>query len=97
MRASWVMLCGLTVLACLVPGCRKHLPVTEPRKQAEVMSEPPPEARYNRGSYPKEAFNSDDPLRKSRDPDVSNPITPTRGFGAGGGPGMMPTPGSRPY
>jgi len=97
MRPSWAILCGVLGLALATVGCRWHTPIdVQPPKEPEVCSEPPHDKRYDLAAYPKEAFKTDDPLRKGRDlSDPNNPITPVRAPMGGAGPGMMP--GARPY
>ena len=92
--------CVLATLAGCTPVApkffRRHVDL-EPPKQPEVLATPPlADRRYDSPNYPKEAFNTYDPLRRR---DMENAIMPTRGMGMGpGGTGMMPTAGARgPY
>jgi hypothetical protein len=66
------------LLVLLAPGCRTGVPDLKPASQPEVFNPPPPNANYN--SYPKQAFNNDDPAKRigvTNDPSVM----PAKGVG----------------
>lgn len=80
MHGKWAWL-GLLLLVAV--GCRTSQPELKPAEQPEFFNAPPPNARYT--SYPKQAFNADDPFKRPADPNAAQAIMPTRG--SMGGPG----------
>ena len=87
MRNTWMTLVTLCLMLLLTPGCRTPKPVLKPATSAEALNMPPDEKRFNVSTYPKEAFNNRDQIRKLDD--QANPITPVRGPTSGmGRPGM---------
>ena len=85
MRGTWAKMAtmGLMLLAL---GCRTPQPNLKPPIAPEALNTPPTENRYNTSTYPKEAFNNRDPLKKFN---TDQEITPVRG------PGMAGTGGVR--
>jgi hypothetical protein len=80
MRATWINVAVLGIVM-LAFGCRTPKPELKPATSAEALSTPPAEKRYDTPTYPKEAFNNRDAIKKLN-PDQD--ITPVRG------PGTMP-------
>ncbi|MCI0641966.1 MAG: hypothetical protein L0Y72_27470 [Gemmataceae bacterium] len=85
MRKTCIPIVGLAMLLAVM-GCRTPQPELKPVETAEIFTVPPAEPRYNASTYPKEAFNNRDPLKKlNLNPESA--VMPARG------PGMMPGPG----
>ena len=85
MRATWVKIAGMGMML-LAFGCRTSKPDLKPPTTAEALNAPPAERRFDTASYPKEAFNNRDPIRKIN-PDQD--IMPVRGPGIAGSPTGM--------
>ncbi len=74
MRGTFAKVLGMGILL-LAFGCRTPRPNLKPPTQAEVLSTPPAERRFNSSDYPKEAFVDRNAIKKIDD----EPITPTMG------------------
>jgi hypothetical protein len=94
MRGKWGWIGQLGLLLIFVAGCRTSQPDLKPLPQPEVLNPPPANIRYD--SYPKQAFNVDDPFKRAGSlasgggpagmGGMSNSVMPTRG--GMGGPGF---------
>lgn len=76
-----VLVSGLGLLLFAL-GCQSSKPDIKPRESAQVLNVPPAEGRYNVSSYPKEAFNKRDPLKRL---DSNQDVVPVRGPSMGPG------------
>jgi hypothetical protein len=75
MRIIGVLASGLGLLL-LALGCQSSRPNLKPPDSPQVLNVPPAEGRYNVSSYPKEAFDNRDPLKKLNG---NQDIVPVRG------------------
>ena len=88
MRRMWSKSLGMVLLLAIL-GCRTPQPNLKPAPGPEVFNTPPTERRYNASVYPREAFNSRDPLKKLHSDQGVVPVKgpslgPGYGTGAGG-------------
>ena len=89
MRAKWGWVGWLGIVGVFLAGCRSSQPDLKPTTTAEVLTKPPENVQYT--SYPKAAFNTDDPFKRSGTAgQAAQTIMPTRGGMSGPGPGMGP-------
>ena len=87
MRAAWICNAAAGLMLCVLVGCRTQPPNLKPPDGREELTPPPAEARFNYPSYPKEAFNNRDPLKKLS---PSQEIMQTKGPSGPGAPGFGP-------
>lgn len=86
MRVGLSAIVMLSVLLVAL-GCQSSRPELRPPKEPEQLTAPPAEQRFNLPTYPKEAFNNREPLKKLS---PNQDIMTTKGTGAG----MMPSYGA---
>jgi hypothetical protein len=82
MRATWAKIAGMGIMLAVL-GCRTAKPDLKPPVTVEALNTPPAERRFDTPTYPREAFNNRDPLKKLN-PDEE--IVPVRGPGMPGVP-----------
>lgn len=89
MTARTLCLAALGALLVALLGCRSGAPDLRPPYEPDQFNAPTNEARFNTPSYPKQAFNSNDPNKRlGSDLMNASAIAPMSGPGAMPGAGM---------
>jgi hypothetical protein len=90
MTAKWGSCIALAICLAILAGCRTPEPKLKPEKAAEVLNDPPQEARFDSPGYPKQAYDKQiDPIKNAFDAKTTPGVAPTRGMmtpGMGGYP-----------